>query len=242
MQANKALASRAPELALCQAEKARPFHRASQSHRHRMPGERHDLIQDTPLVPGQILCCWCGMHSGDHIAMLAVASQRVPLQRGYAARISASVTFYKGVIMKSFYIYVTHAHTHTITSDALILWEKKNVTIWQRLQPHGLHSPRNSPGQNTGFSRILQGIVPSQQLNQGLLHCRQILYQLSYEGSPTVLRDILKEKQVPVLRKRSRPCIWHRYQSDEQLQSCCPVHPLQNTTQFTVFLCWWNLI
>ena len=57
MQANKALASRAPELALCQAEKARPFHRASQSHRHRMPGERHDLIQDTPLVPGQILCC-----------------------------------------------------------------------------------------------------------------------------------------------------------------------------------------
>ena len=100
------------------------------------------------------------MHSGDHIAMLAVASQRVPLQRGYAARISASVTFYKGVLMKSFYIYVTHAHTHTITSDALILWEKKNVTIWQRLQPHGLHSPRilqarilDSPGFSRGSSQ-----------------------------------------------------------------------------------------
>ena len=24
-----------------------------------------------------------------------------------------------------------------------------------------------------------------QELNQGLLHCRQILYQLGYQGSPT---------------------------------------------------------
>ena len=31
---------------------------------------------------------------------------------------------------------------------------------------------------------LLQGIFPTQELNQGLLHCRQILYQLSYQGSP----------------------------------------------------------
>ena len=31
---------------------------------------------------------------------------------------------------------------------------------------------------------ILQGIFPTQELNQGLLHCRQILYQLSHNGSP----------------------------------------------------------
>ena len=30
----------------------------------------------------------------------------------------------------------------------------------------------------------LQGIFPTQESNQGLLHCRQILYQLSYQGSP----------------------------------------------------------
>ena len=30
-----------------------------------------------------------------------------------------------------------------------------------------------------------QGIFPTQGLNPGLLHCRQILYQLSYQGSPT---------------------------------------------------------
>ena len=42
----------------------------------------------------------------------------------------------------------------------------------------------NSPGQNTGVGShsLLQGIFPIQELNQGLLHCRRILYQLSYQG------------------------------------------------------------
>ena len=46
--------------------------------------------------------------------------------------------------------------------------------------------PWNSPGQNTGIGSLslLQGIFPSQGLNPGLLHCRQILDQLSYQGSP----------------------------------------------------------
>ena len=35
-----------------------------------------------------------------------------------------------------------------------------------------------------GCHAILQRIFPTQKLNQGLLHCRQILYQLSYQGSP----------------------------------------------------------
>ena len=34
-----------------------------------------------------------------------------------------------------------------------------------------------------GSLSLLQGISPTQESNQGLLHCRQILYQLSYEGS-----------------------------------------------------------
>ena len=53
------------------------------------------------------------------------------------------------------------------------------------LGPHGLYSPWNSPGQNTGVGSLslLQGIFPAQGLNWGLLHFRQILYQLSYQGS-----------------------------------------------------------
>jgi len=33
---------------------------------------------------------------------------------------------------------------------------------------------------------LLQGIFPTQGSNLSILHCRQILYQLSYEGSPYV--------------------------------------------------------
>ena len=35
-----------------------------------------------------------------------------------------------------------------------------------------------------GSLSLLQGIFPIQESNQGLLHGRQILYQLSYQGSP----------------------------------------------------------
>ena len=55
-------------------------------------------------------------------------------------------------------------------------------------QPHGLYSPWNSPGQNSGVGSLclLQGIFPTQGLNPGLPHCRQILYQLSHKGSPYI--------------------------------------------------------
>ena len=55
-------------------------------------------------------------------------------------------------------------------------------TLW----PHGLYSPWNSPGQNTRVSShsLLLWLFPTQGSNPGLLHCRWILYQLSYEGSP----------------------------------------------------------
>ena len=57
------------------------------------------------------------------------------------------------------------------------------------LQPHGLYSSWNSPGQNTGVGSLslLQQIFPTQELNWGLLHCGWILYQLSYQGSPHFL-------------------------------------------------------
>ena len=57
------------------------------------------------------------------------------------------------------------------------------------LQTHGLYSPWNSPGQNTGVGSLflLQGIFPTQGLNLGLPHCRWILYQLSHKTSPRIL-------------------------------------------------------
>ena len=49
-------------------------------------------------------------------------------------------------------------------------------------RPHGLYSPWNSSGQNTGVGSptLLQGIFPIQGSNPGLLRCRRILYQLSH--------------------------------------------------------------
>ena len=45
--------------------------------------------------------------------------------------------------------------------------------------------PRGKP-KNTGVDSLslLQQIFLTQELNRGLLHCRWILYQLSYQGSP----------------------------------------------------------
>ena len=44
----------------------------------------------------------------------------------------------------------------------------------------------DSPGKNSGvgYHAILQEIFPPQGLNPSLLRCRQILYQLSHQGSP----------------------------------------------------------
>ena len=44
--------------------------------------------------------------------------------------------------------------------------------------------PQGKP-KNTGVGSLslLQEIFLTQESNQGLLHCRQILYQLSYQGS-----------------------------------------------------------
>ena len=77
------------------------------------------------------------------------------------------------------------------------IWEKcisgdeseSRSVVSNSLRSHGLYSPRNSPGQNTGVSSLslLQGIFPTQGSNPGLLHCRRILYQLSHKGSPGIL-------------------------------------------------------
>ena len=63
--------------------------------------------------------------------------------------------------------------------------ESRSV-VSDSLQPHGLYSPWNSPGQNTGVGSLslLQGIFSTQGSNPGLPHCRQILYQLSRRGGP----------------------------------------------------------
>ena len=66
--------------------------------------------------------------------------------------------------------------------------ENKSLSVVSdSLRPLVLYSPCNSPGQKTGVEGKpfpSPGIFPTWGQNPGLLHCRQILYQLSHKGSP----------------------------------------------------------
>ena len=64
-----------------------------------------------------------------------------------------------------------------------VKWSESHSVVSDSLWPHGLHSPWNSPGQNTGVGSLslLWGIFPTQGSNPDCLHCRRILYQLSHK-------------------------------------------------------------
>ena len=80
--------------------------------------------------------------------------------------------------------------------------------VSESLWPHGLYSPWNSPGQNTGVDSLslLQGIFPTQGSNPGLLHCRWILCQLSHKGNPKILEWVA----CPFSSGSSQPRNWTR--------------------------------
>ena len=64
--------------------------------------------------------------------------------------------------------------------------------------PPGSSVHRDSPGKNTGVGgrALLQGIFPTWGLYPGLLHCRWILYQLSYPGSHPVKVTQIKKSDL----------------------------------------------
>ena len=89
-------------------------------------------------------------------------------------------------------VYVTDSLSCTPKNNTQIVTlsegESESYSVMSNsLRPHGLYSPWNSPGQNTGVGSLslLQEIFPTQGSNPGLPHCGQILYQLSHQGSPS---------------------------------------------------------
>ena len=60
------------------------------------------------------------------------------------------------------------------------------ITCVQNKQVDSLPAEPQGKPKNTGVGSLflLQQIFLTQALNRGLLHCRQIFYQLSYQGSP----------------------------------------------------------
>ena len=68
--------------------------------------------------------------------------------------------------------------------------------------------PSEPPGKpmktGVGSLSLLQGIFPNQGSNPGLLHCRQILYQLSHWGSPRRLEWVAYPFSSGSARPRNR--------------------------------------
>ena len=135
-------------------------------------------IRDTGLILGS-----GRSPEGRHGNPLQYSCLENPMDRGAwqatVHSVAKSRTQLKRLSMHAcmFYIYIystgKKSESHSVMSDSL--------------EPHGLNSPCNSPGQNNGVNgySLLQGIFPTRGPNLGLPHCGQILYQLSHQGRPS---------------------------------------------------------
>ena len=116
-------------------------------------------------------------------------------------------------------------------------WSESRSGVSDSLWLHRLYSPWNSPGQNTGVGSLslLQGIFPTQGLNPGLPHCRQILYQLSHQGSLIFVKyQLIIDVWVYFLTLDSIPFVYMSLDSHTMLQFCSK---FQNWQVWVLQLC-----
>ena len=86
--------------------------------------------------------------------------------------------------------------------------------------------PRKSKNTGVGGLSLLQRIFLTQELNRGLLHCRPILYQLSYKGNfPASTIPCLNPAgnrllRSPAHRAHSRHFLCHREEQKQGRTGC----------------------
>jgi len=102
------------------------------------------------------------VHCPDKGVGLPVAEMSMKIKKLAAQAPMRGGSCWKRVIQGALrrHIYVSETESRSVVSDSL--------------PSHGWR----------GSHSLLQGIFPTQGLNPGLPHCRQILYQLSHKGSP----------------------------------------------------------
>ena len=84
---------------------------------------------------------------------------------------------------------ILYLRSHQGSPSPCLLVAQSCLTLCNPMDcsPARLICPWNSLGKNTGVGchSLPQGIFLSRESNPGLLHCRQILYNLSHQGSPS---------------------------------------------------------
>ena len=117
-----------------------------------------------------------------------------------------------------------------------VKWSESRSTVSDSLQPHELWPARllfpwDSSGKNTGMGCcfLLQGIFLTHGSNLGLLHCRQILYCLSYQGnhkclfrSDQISRSVVSDFATPWIAARQASLSI----KDQQILICVPVNAI----------------
>ena len=128
--------------------------------------------------------CAC-VHLRAYVEQAFTTNGSMPL---HSCNLNCHLTVYLG----NRYTYFCGSESCSVVSDPL----------W----PHGLHSPWNSPGQNTGVGSLslLLGIFPIQGSNPSLPHCRRILYQLSHQENPRMLEWVTYPFSIGSSRPRNQ--------------------------------------
>ena len=114
------------------------------------------------------------------------------------------------------------------------MWKWKALScVWLIATTWTIYTPWNSPGQNTGVGSLslLQEILPTQGSNPDLLHCKQILYQLSYQGRPSGCGSVQHSPLPTMTCAWGYKSVWQHY-TYKQFENLSP-KKITSTSDFT---------
>ena len=133
------------------------------------------------------------------------------LERLYDWTSNYPMFWYLHLFLKNFYWSIVHLQC-CVSFEVKMQVAQLSPTLCHSV----VHSPWKSPVQNSGVGilSLLQGIFRTQGLNPGLLHCRQIPYHLSHQGSPRILEWVaypFSNGSFPPRNWTRVPCIADRF-------------------------------
>ena len=147
-----------------------------------------EIFPTQGLNPGFLHCRWilyqlshCSLQSVWNTNTIAISPTHPPSYEFYVKCQFTQLLF----LNRSCYRHSRCQYNSILAQN--VIWNEceNHPVVLSILWPLRLYSTWNSPVQNTwlGFLSLLQVIFPTQGSTWGLLHCRRILQQLSYQGS-----------------------------------------------------------